>query len=250
MASLRGLVQRVRQLFRKPPVGEIPKQWLRPFLPENPVIVDCGAHYGFDSEEFSRLWPRGRVYSFEALPSVYAKLHGRVGALPNVRTFPLALGDKDGTAQFHVSEGGGDRPDSDVDQSSSLLPPDEILKLHPHIRFQRTIEVPVLTLDTWAARENVPRVDLLWLDMQGFEGRFLAASARMLPGVRAIHAEVNRLSNYAGVMLYPELRAWLEAHGFVVVREEMPWADGGNVVFVRREFVPPNFTLPTSKSAG
>ncbi len=250
MASVRGLVARIRQLFRKPPVGEVPKKWLRPFLPADPVIIDCGAHYGFDSEEFSRLWPKGRIFSFEALPSVYQKLHGRVGNLPNVRTFPMALGDKDGTAQFHVSEGTGDRPDSDVDQSSSLLPPDEILKLHPHIRFQRAIDVPVLTLDSWAAREQVARVDLLWLDMQGFEGRFLAATPRMLPGVRAIHAEVNRVSNYAGVMLYPELRAFLEAQGFVVVREEMPWADGGNVVFVRREFVPANFKLPAAKSGG
>ena len=250
MASIRGLVRRVRQLFRPPPVGEIPKKWLRSFLPKDAVIVDCGAHYGLDSAEFSRLWPRGKVFAFEALPSVYDQLRQRVGTLPNVRTFPLALGDRDGTAQFHVSEGAGDRPESDVNQSSSLLRPDKILQHSPHIRFERTIEVPLLKLDSWAEREGVPRVDLLWLDMQGFEGQFLAASPRMLSAVRVIHTEVHLLANYDGVMLYTELRAWLEARGFVVVREEIPWPDGGNVVFVRREFVPINMKLPSGKSGG
>ena len=51
-------------------------------------------------------------------------------------------------------------------------------------------------------------------------------------------------------MLNPKLRTWLEGRGFVVVREEMPWSDGGNVVFVRREFVPTNFELPARKSGG
>ena len=182
--------------------------------------------------------PKGRIHSFEPLPSVFEILRQRNGSRPNVRLYPLALGDRDGTATFHVSGGSPDRPASDVNQSSSLLPPQETLRLHPHIRFEQTIEVPVSTLDGWAERERVPRVDLLWLDMQGFEGQFLAASPRMLPGVRVIHTEVHRVPNYTGSILYPELTSWLQERGFVLVREEIPWDDGGNAVFARPEFIP------------
>jgi len=39
---------------------------------------------------------------------------------------------------------------------------------------------------------------------------------------------------YAEVALYPKVRQWLQDQGFDVVREELPWHDGGNVLFTRR----------------
>jgi len=44
---------------------------------------------------------------------------------------------------------------------------------------------------------------------------------------------VNLKEMYEGVALYPEMRQWLEVQGFSVKREEIPWADSGNVLFVR-----------------
>src|SRR5688500_3280823 len=73
-------------------VGHIDKRLLVEHLPSDPVIVEAGAHAGVDTTEFAALWPGGSVHAFEPLPSVYAKLVRATSRLPNVTTYPCALG--------------------------------------------------------------------------------------------------------------------------------------------------------------
>ena len=46
--------------------------------------------------------------------------------------------------------------------------------------------------------------------------------------------EVSLKEVHEGVPLYSEVRAWLEQQGFHVMREELPWPDTGNILFVRQ----------------
>ncbi|HMQ30106.1 MAG TPA: FkbM family methyltransferase [Chloroflexaceae bacterium] len=206
--------------------GQISKESLAQHLPGDPVIVEAGAHIGVDTVEMARRWNNGFVHAFEPLPHLYTELQKRTRKLNNVATYPLALGDYDGKARFFVSSGASDA-------SSSLLEPKEHLVDHGDVAFKQQIEVIVTTLDNWAARCDVSRIDLLWLDMQGFELSALKAARRLLPTVRAIHIEVFLKESYSNVPLYPEVRDWLAAQGFRVEREELPWPDSGNVLFVR-----------------
>jgi len=77
-------------------------------------------------------------------------------------------------------------------------------------------------------------VDMLWLDMQGFELQMLKASEIILNMVSVIHTEVSTRETYKGVPLYDDLRSFLEAKGFSVKIEALPtgW-DMGNVLFVK-----------------
>jgi len=84
----------------------------------------------------------------------------QTSSVKNVSNYPIALGAKKGTAEFFVSSGASDG-------SSSLLRPSGHLDEHPDVSFDQTLTVTVKTMDTWAAENNVSRVDLLGLDMQG-----------------------------------------------------------------------------------
>ena len=42
-------------------MGIIPKEYIKKFLPENPIIVEAGAHNGSDTEEMARMWPDGKI---------------------------------------------------------------------------------------------------------------------------------------------------------------------------------------------
>jgi hypothetical protein len=132
---------------------------------------------------------------------------------------------------MHVSGG-------ESDGSSSLLKPTGHLKEHPSVTFGETISVSVTTLDTWAVATGVPRVDLLWLDLQGSELEVLKAAPNVLRTTAVVYSEVSLKPMYFSAPLYPELRAWMESAGFVVVREDLPWADMGNVVFARPRSTP------------
>lgn len=210
-----------------PVVMQVAKAELARYLPANPVIVEAGAHVGCDTEELARQWPGGVVYAFEPVPALFSELERRTRMLPNVHRSRQALSDLNGSQTLHLSKGASDG-------SSSLLMPDKHLEVHPGVSFEEHIKVDAVTLDQWAQDQAIGRVDFLWLDMQGIEAAVLRASPKVLAQVRAVHTEVSLMPVYAGAIMYPEFRAWMDEQGFRVEREILPYPDMGNVLFVRR----------------
>jgi FkbM family methyltransferase len=206
----------------------INKNYIRRFLPANPVVLDAGAHVGGDSIEMCRLYPGSTVHSFEPVPAIFNLLKHNTRKFNRIHCHAIALSNKNGEQVLHVSSGGSDG-------SSSFLQPKDHLADHPDVFFNKDITVQTLTLDDWAAKQGIEQIHLLWLDMQGFELEVLKASSVILPKVNAIHMEVSTRSTYEGVPLYSEVRSWMEAQGFRVEVEAIPqgW-DMGNVLFVRK----------------
>jgi FkbM family methyltransferase len=205
----------------------IPKYQLKKYLPPDPVIIDCGAHIGADSVEFARIFPRAVIHSFEPVPAVFNNLKHATRKFNNIRCYNLALSDRSGMATMHVSGGASDA-------SSSLLKPTGHKEDHPDVYFGDPIEVPALTLDEWAEQYRIPKIDFLWLDMQGFEYQMLQASSKILPAVMLIHSEVSMKESYSQSMIYSDFRQWLEGRGFSVVAEAIPeGADMGNALFMK-----------------
>jgi FkbM family methyltransferase len=204
----------------------IPKSLIATYLPANPTIVEAGAHIGVDTVQMSKRWPRGTIHAFEPIPDLFSQLQSNTAKRKNVCCYPMALGKETGAAKMFVSSGRSDA-------SSSLFPPKAHVTYHPDILFETEIQVPTITLDHWAAEQGIKKIDFLWLDLQGYELAVLKAATAVLATVQAIYTEVNLDETYAGVALYPELRQWLEVYGFKVIREDLPWQDGGNVFFAK-----------------
>ncbi|MBS1773236.1 MAG: FkbM family methyltransferase [Bacteroidetes bacterium] len=210
-------------------IGErISKHYIKKFLPANPVIIDCGSYDGGDSIEWVKA-ANAQMHAFEPVPRLYAQLIKNIAPYSkNIKCYTVALSNENGKAKFFVSEGKSDG-------SSSLLQPKEHLIDHPSVTFDESIEVDTMTLDSWAAKYNVPKVDMLWLDMQGFELHMLKASKVILDTVKVIHTEVSLKETYEGVGQYNELKDWLATKGFKVQLECIPDGyDMGNVLFVRQ----------------
>lgn len=205
----------------------INKNYIRQFLPANPVVVDAGAHVGGDSIEMCRLYPGSQIHSFEPVPDIFKLLKHNTRKFDRIKCHTVALSNRNGEQVLHVSSGASDG-------SSSFLQPKDHLTDHPDVFFNNDITVQTITLDDWAAKNGIAQVHLLWLDMQGFELEVLKASTVILPKVNAIHMEVSTRSTYEGVPLFNEVRNWMESQGFRVEVEAIPkgW-DMGNVLFVR-----------------
>jgi FkbM family methyltransferase len=217
--------------FGLPPVvnENISKAVLKKYLPHNPVIIDCGAHDGSDSAGLAKQFSHGTVHAFEPVPGLYNRLIQNALNFANIRCYNIALADQNGILNFNLSEGGSDA-------SSSLLEPKEHLNYHPDTFFSKKIPVQAKTLDTWAYENNIAKVDLLWLDMQGFELNMLEASKTIIDTVSVIHTEVSLVETYKGVALFKEYRVFLESKGFVLMIEAIPqgW-NMGNALFVRKK---------------
>lgn len=208
-------------------LDKISKSIIRQYLPTNPIIIDCGAHDGADSIELASILG-GQIHAFEPVPSLFNRLLGRTKTFKNIFCYNVALSDETGDQYFFVSEGGSDA-------SSSLLEPKEHLLDHPDTVFSNKIKVHAVKLDDWAIQKNLIKVDMLWLDMQGFELQMLQASKNILDSVSVIHTEVSTKETYKGVIQYKEYKDFLEKKGFQVKIEAIPagW-DMGNVLFVRK----------------
>lgn len=208
--------------------GIIDKNFIKQYLPENPVIVEAGAYHGSDTVDMATQWPHALIYSFEPVPHLYEQLVEKSRNFKNIHTFQIALSNKTGTAEFYISSG------QSIGGSSSLLRPKEHLKDHPDIIFRDCIRVNTTTLDSWAAQHNIEKIDFLWLDMQGAEALMLRASSKIIKTVKVILTEVNITEQYENCELYVSYKNWLNSIGFEVVREDLPWKNGGNVLFVRK----------------
>jgi FkbM family methyltransferase len=206
----------------------IPKQALKRYIPTDAVIVEAGAHRGIDTVQFARLWPDGRIHAFEPVPHVYGHLLRNTAHYRNVKTYQLALGDRDAAMPMWLS-------DPKHDYSSSLLEPREHLDEFPEIAFEETTSVQVTTLASWAEREGIDRIDGMWLDMQGYELAALKAASPILETTRAIIMEVSATELYAGVPLWPEVQGWLESQGFRIEQEHWYRQSFGDVLAARAD---------------
>lgn len=209
--------------------GEIGIEEIAHLLPDVHTVIEAGALNGSDTIAFATQWPNATVHAFEPVPAAFAEVTERTSHLTNVRRYQLALADRTELRTLHVSANaeGGYRPDS-----SSLLKPTGHLVEIPSVTFAQDITVGAVTLDDWAAQEEVASVDLLWLDLQGMEMAVLTAAPNTLAHTQAIMMEVSRREMYAGSPLYPDVVRWMRARGFRPVIDTV-WTLFGNILFLR-----------------
>lgn len=203
----------------------IEKEYIQQFLPDNPIIIEAGGHIGRDAIQMSKIWPNGHVYTFEPVPDLYKKLTVNIARYANITAYNVALSDTTGTQIMHIS-------DEQCDAVSSLLAPKEFAQKRPEVAFAK-VKVPTITIDDWAQQNNIPRVDFMWLDLQGHELAVLKSAQTILPTVKVIHTEVSLTERYAGNPLYDEVRIWIEAQGFIVESEALYRKTWGNILFIR-----------------
>ncbi len=136
---------------------------LAPYLSTDSVIIDIGAHSGQFSKLFSRLVPQGKVYGFE--PGAYAlsifRLVVKLRHLRNVQIVPLGLSDAPAEQTLFMPI---KRSGAFGFGLSSLMPLPSYDAQHTH---KETIRLT--TLDEFVKEQNIARVDLIKIDIEGWE---------------------------------------------------------------------------------
>ena len=200
------------------------------YLPENPIIVEAGAFNGTDSIKMAKQWPQGTIHAFEPVPEIYAQLKENTRDYKNIKTYPLALSDKNGIATFYVAEK-KDRPGRPSQAGSLLAPAQDFTETK--MIFSRTIKVKTITLDAWAQENSIAHVDLLWLDMQGKELDVLKASTKMINTIKVIFCEINFAKRYQNQFSYQDLMNWAQSHQFRVEAQDFDEKSKfGNIVLI------------------
>lgn len=142
--------------------------WLLSLLPQAPTVIDAGFHAGEFAAAVLGMRPDATVLGFEPAASMrraYAARHPDPD--PRIRLEPLALADKPGEFLFH---------DDDSAQNS----------LAPITATDRTVTytVTTTTVDAYATDHGIGHVDLLKIDVEGYDLHVLEGARDLLDGQR------------------------------------------------------------------
>ncbi|MCL4360966.1 FkbM family methyltransferase [Candidatus Dependentiae bacterium] len=203
---------------------KITKEFIKQFLPENPIILEAGAHKGRDTVEMAKLWPQGKIYAFEPVEKLYKKLHENTLNYSNIIISNYALSNKSGQEIFYDC--------LECDAVGSLFEPYEIKIKRPGLNFKK-IYVKTLTLDDWAKEFQIEKIDFAWLDMQGAELKVLKASNNILKSFKLIQIEVNLCERFKYAPAYDEIKSWFRDQGYKILLEDFHHNDWGDVLFIK-----------------
>jgi FkbM family methyltransferase len=130
------------------------------------VAVDIGANFGSAAIQWHRKITHGVIYAFEPHPDTFRRLlrHvelNRAGKV--IRPFCTALGAKDGVLSLFLSEDGS-----------------MAMKTRSATYGGNEVRVPCRSLDSFAGKQHIDHIDLLKIDVEGFESDVLVGASRML----------------------------------------------------------------------
>jgi FkbM family methyltransferase len=182
----------------------------------SPCIIEAGIADGTDTLELSELFPSGFIYGFEPIPELFYKSKEKLKNKKNVSIFNLAISDKTGISNMYVSNYLGEKS-----HSSSLLKPMEHLNFHHLVKFDEVIEVKTINLDEFIDKNKIKTIDLLWLDLQGYEPFILKSSSQTISITKFIFCEVMMINLYDNCILYDEFNNLMNSLGFYKIWDEL-----------------------------
>ena len=182
----------------------------RPAKPR--VIFDVGAHRGETAVVFSRNFPGSQIHSFEPSAETFSALQSHVSRLENVRTVNVALGRSAGTGTLNINKSTA----TNSLLGSARVEDDELAELMEPVT---ATTVAVKTLDEYCAGAGIEVIDVLKMDVQGFEIEVLAGGRRLLSEahIPLVYCEVSFKPLYKNQPLFEDVYRELVQSGFELV---------------------------------
>ncbi len=180
-------------------------------LPSATVVVDVGANHGDFANAASTCFPEADVILVEPLPKMQLSLEQAIrGRRKRWRLLPCALGSERGRLPLFVDE-----RDDNIGSLTGFS--GEYLETNPEARLTKEMPCEVRTLDDVAAEMGIGRIDLLKIDVEGFEFEVMKGARQMLGKTEAIIVEVSLVRRAEASTALVEMLDLLTKHGFQIV---------------------------------
>ena len=220
-------------------VGNAYGRILYSLLKEGDTVLDVGANVGnFSTISAGVIGEKGSVWAIEPNPDLYERLSDMAAEVPDgpIQVRHAAVWSSCGSMEFHVA--------TETGWSS--------LRENATFEKERSVVIDTITLDVFAKQENLSRVALLKLDIEGAEtDALLGAKDSLEKGVFdciLLEAEPKRLAAFG--RSGQEIDTLMQQSGFEPVaiiredrlhtvseRERIPGSFNGDYLYCRRPLV-------------
>ncbi len=169
-------------------------------------IAYVGAHKGEIALAMDKAFPRRDFYLIEPVPVTFQELATNVSSRPNMKCFNLAAGAEDEELDIFAD---------DFSPASSFLPYKErAIQEFPFLGCGRTLKVGVKPLDHILEGAGAEKIDLLIMDVQGYEDRVLQGAVRTVKTCKVIISELTLQEIYVGGSTFDSVYQTLVREGF------------------------------------
>lgn len=167
------------------------------------VVLDVGSRDLEQSLEFKQVWPLAKILAFEPNP----EQTDAIMALkpPDIDFFNIALGNEEKDITLHIPYGGNHGASSVLRPMRSAI-----------VQSFYTKTVKMRKLSSVLTEQKIPKVDILWMDVQGFELSVLDGMDQFLATTDFIHLEASQVAYYEGHPVIRDVINYLTSHNFVV----------------------------------
>lgn len=180
------------------------QKWLQDL--EITTVLDIGANVGQAAMILTHAFPKATIYSYEPLPDCFDQLSDLTKYIPNLKVFNLAIGAKEGEAEFERNQ---------YTVSSSML---KIASTHvenfPQTANTSTTKVPVARLDSVV--KNIQSIGnlLIKIDVQGYEMQVMEGGRETLRKAKVVLTETSLETLYEGQGLFTDVLTEMQKLGF------------------------------------
>jgi len=184
------------------------------------VIFELGSRDLLDAFKLITYYEKSMIYSFECNPECLIECEENLSLMKDYIKDRIIL------VKQAVSENNGDVSFYPFDVTkynnigaSSMLKIDFSMRNHYDLDYnrpnpQKEIIVQGIRLDTFIESKNISNIDLLCIDLQGYELNALKSLGRYLLNVKYIITETSIQSTYTNGATFHELECFLKEFGF------------------------------------
>jgi FkbM family methyltransferase len=150
---------------------------------DNPLIIDVGAHTGESIKRFRKIYNNCEIHSFEPQPKSFKKLNYLKNSKTIINNF--ALGEKQDTKNFYIHNN---------DSTSSFY---KFSNLNIKENNELIEKTKIETLDEYVKKKNLGIIDILKIDVQGYEDQVLKGAVESIKhNVKIIELEIIFIDYY------------------------------------------------------
>ena len=180
------------------------------------IIFDVGAHRGQSAKYFKKIYPEAKIFSFEPSPSEFTKLNRQIikKKLRNVEAFNIGIADTSGTLNFYQSIFSESSTFKLPNASSQHEKMKNRILLLGKSSILESINTIVSTLDDFVAHLGIQQINILKIDVEGFELEVIKGAKDLLHTRKIQCIQLETHSDDQRVRTDQEIERILIGYGF------------------------------------
>ena len=179
------------------------------------ILFDIGSRDCVQSIEFYKRFPSAKIYAFECNPNTLDICRKNIESFRDrITLIEGAVCDYDGTITFYpINQQKTITTWQDGNPGASSL-----FRSNGRYTLEKYVQDEITTkchrLDSVMERHGIPRVDIVWMDLQGAELLALKGLGGHLRDVSYIYTEVTHEEMYSGQAMFKDLNDFIVSAGF------------------------------------